>query len=169
MKTHKWIAVVGALVSGCGEHDVTTTSDYVQAFDRQIEALGAEQAGHSAELAEITRVDLIAPVEQRHADRMDDRLASMGKVMGGMMSCADGRGSTFDVVDLAATTHDLRSECDEHGMLMLSAHDMEAASAEEARHQDVVGRQLDRVRRQLGMMIPPGSAYRCSPCPQCGM
>jgi len=163
------MAIVGAYVTGCGAHDAMTSSDYAQAFDSQIDALGSEQTVHFIEIAEVTRVDQIGPVEQGHAERIDDHLASMGQVMGGMMSCTDEQGSTFDAVDLAATTHDLRSECDEHGMLMLSAHDMESARAEEARHQRVVGTQIDKLRRQLDAMVPTGSRNRCSPCPGCGM
>jgi hypothetical protein len=171
MKTHQWMAVVGvgALVTACGGHDVTTTSDYAEAFGQHIDALGAEQVAHSAEISAVTRIDLVASVEQGHAERMDDHLAWMSRVMGGMMSCVDLQGSPFDAANLAVTTHDLHSECDEHGMLMLSAHDMDTARAEEARHQLVVGKQIEKLRRQLGTMISPGSAYRCSPCPHCGM
>jgi len=160
MKTHQWMVVVGVLVSACGGNDAS--SAYSEAFDRQIDALGAEQVAHSSEIAEIDRVDLIGPAEQGHADRMDDHLARIDKVIGGMMSCANGEDSPFDAADLAATTHDLRSECDDHAMLMLSARDMETAGAEEARHQYAVGKQIDKLRRQAGTMLPPGSAYRCS-------
>jgi hypothetical protein len=86
----------------------------------------------------------------------------MGKVVGGMMACVDSEDSPFGAADLAATTHDLRSECDAHGMLMLSARDMETAGAEEARHQYAVGKLIDKLRRQFGMVLPPGSTYRCS-------
>ncbi len=172
MKTHHGMALAGLVASlaACGGPDTITLSDYALTLGYHLDALSQEQTTHSSEISTLSRVDLIGPVELGHGERMDDHLDRMTRIMGAMMSCAGGTGSILDPASLAAVAHDLRSECDEHGMLMLSAHDMETALAEEARHQNTVGKQMDKMRRQMGAMMPPGSANgSCPPCPSCGM
>jgi hypothetical protein len=171
MKAQQWMAVVGlgGWLWACGDHDTTTMSDYAQAFDQHVEALRAEQTAHFSAVTAMIGVDRIGPAEQTHATRIDDHLDSMSQIIGGMIACAEGHGMQFDAADLAVATHDLRSECDEHFVLMMSAHDMTTAGAEEIRHQDVVGMQTERLRRQVGTMMQPGWAYSCSRCPSCGM
>jgi hypothetical protein len=172
MKTQFMMAVVGlaASLAGCGGHDTVTLSDYALTISYHLDALGKEQAAHLTEISATSRVESIGPVELGHAERMDDHLDRMSRVMGGMMSCVDANGWSFDAARFAAMAQDLRSECDEHGMLMLSAHDMDTALAEEARHQQAVSKQIDKVRRQMGMMMPTGSDNStCAPCPSCGM
>jgi hypothetical protein len=172
MKTHQLIALGGlaALLVACGAHDTAPSPDYATALEYNLDALNSEQVAHSSEISATTRVELIGPVELGHTQRFDDRLAQMSRVVGGMMSCTDDRGLPLDAATLAALTQDLRTECDEHDVLMLSAHDMETARAEEARHQYMVGKQMDKMRRQMSTMMQPGSGYNsCSPCPSCGM
>jgi hypothetical protein len=164
------LAGLVASLAACGGQDAIALSDYALTLGYHLDALNKEQAAHSSEISSMSRVDLIGSVELAHGERMDDHLDRMTRVVGAMMSCAGGSGSIFDPASLAAVAHDLRSECDEHGMLMLSAHDMETALAEEGRHQNAVGKQLDKMRRQMTAMMPPGSANgSCPPCPSCGM
>jgi hypothetical protein len=160
---------LGGWLWGCGDADMTRMSDYTQAFSFHLDALGNEQAAHSSQISTMIGVDRIGPVEKTHADRMDDHLARMSSLLGGMMSCADDRGSPFDAANFASATHDLHLECDQHGMLMMSAHDMETATSEEARHQSVVGMKVERLRRLLGTTAQSASTYTCSRCPSCGM
>jgi hypothetical protein len=172
MKTQIMMAVVGlaASLAACGAHDTITLSDYALTVGYHLDALSKEQVAHFSEISTTNRVDLIGQVELGHAERMDDRLARVTRLMGGMMSCDEVNGSSFDAASFAATAHDLRVECDGHGMLMMSAHDMDTALAEEARHQEVVGKQIDKLRRQMNTMMAGGSANSiCAPCPSCGM
>jgi hypothetical protein len=170
MKTHPFIAIIGLAfsIAACGGQDPTTSTDYGAAFAQQLDALTNEQSAHSAEISALGGVGLIGSVELGHATRMDEHLARMSQVTGAMMSCRDDRASPFDPATIAALTHDLRSECDDHAVLMMSAHDMDTARAEEGRHQYVVGKAIDKMRRQIDTMLR-SSYTRCAPCPTCGM
>jgi hypothetical protein len=172
MKSHQTIAAIGLafVLSGCGGNDDATASRYEQALGHQLEELRGEQASHFAEVSAMQRVGLVGSVESGHAQRFDDHLVVMSRLLGGMMSCADGVGSPLDVTSLAANVHDLRVECDQHGILMMSAQQMDTVGLEEGRHQDVVAKLLEKMQRQLNTMAQPVSAHStCSPCPSCGM
>jgi hypothetical protein len=172
MKPHRTMAVMGfALVlAGCGGSDDTTASEYEQALDHQLGELRKEQAAHFAEVSAMGRVGSVGATESGHAQRVDGRLALMSRLLGGMMSCADGVGAPLDVAGLAANVHDLDLECDQHGILMMSAQQMDTVGLEEGRHQDAVARLLDKMQHRLNTMTQPTSAYaHCSRCPSCGM
>ena len=136
MNAHQLIAGMGvaAMLSACGGHDPATMSDYAQDLGRHLDALESEQTAHFSEISAMDHVDILGPAELGHAQRMDDGIDRMNGPLGAMMSCADGPRMGFDAADFAAMMHDLRSECDEHGVLMLSAHEMDSASTEESRH-----------------------------------
>lgn len=171
MKTHQMMSVVGfaVLLPACGGND-TTTSEYGIALAHQLDALSAEQTGHFSEISTISSVGLIGPAESDHAQRMDDHLAEMSRALGGLMACAGGTAAPLDVAGLAALTHDLHLECDQHGILMLSAQAMANVGTEEGRHQTVTGNVIEKMRRQLNTMMQPGSGYdTCSRCPSCDM
>ena len=172
MKTHPFVALVGfaTLSFACSDHGPPTIAEYAEAFNAQLDALGSEQVAHSSEISGVTNIALIGSVELGHTQQMDDRLARMSRLIGGMMSCAAGTASTYDLTSFAVLTQDLHSECDEHAVLMLSAHEMDGIAAEEARHQVAVGMQVEKMRRRLSMTTQPGSGYGgCAPCPSCGM
>ena len=169
---HRTMAVMGLafVLSACGGNDNTTASEYEQALDQQLGELRGEQAAHFAEVSAMGRAGLVGAAESAHAQRIDDRLALMSKLLGGMMSCADGVGAPLDVTGLAANIHDLNVECDQHGILMMSAQQMDAVGLEEGRHQDAVAKLIDKMQHRLNTMAQPGSAYAsCSRCPSCGM
>ena len=172
MKTPRMMTALGLAgwLFGCAGHDSVTISEYTQVFEAQLEGLNSEQVAHFSEISTTTDVTRVAPAEFAHAERMDDHLARMNRIVGGMMSCVDAAGSPFDAAGFAPIVHDLRSECDVHSVLMLSAHDMESAGLEETRHQNAVTKQMDKMWRQLDAMMQSGSSSgSCSHCPSCGM
>jgi hypothetical protein len=169
MHAHQLMAGMSVLVmlSACGGHDAATMSDYAGDLGRHLDALEGERVAHFSEISAMGHVDTLGPAELGHAQRMDDGIERMSGPLGAMMSCADGRRTGFDAAAFAALMQDLRSECDEHGVLMLSAHEMDSASTEESRHYQAVGTEIGKMRRLLS---PMGSdSYGCAPCPSCGM
>jgi hypothetical protein len=171
MNAHQLIAGMGvaAMLSACGGHDPATMSDYAQDLGRHLDALEGEQVAHFSEISAMGHVDVLGPAELGHSQRMDDGIERMNGPLGAMMSCADGRRTGFDAAGFAGIMHDLRSECDEHGVLMLSAHEMDSASTEESRHYHAVGTQIGKMRRLLSPMMGTESSYSCAPCPSCEM
>jgi hypothetical protein len=156
-------------LSGCAHDMGSMMSDYGQDLGRHMDALRTEDSTHASEISVAATSQEVEDAETRHWQRTDDHLSRMSLVMGDMMSCADGRGGTFDTADFARAMQDVRSECDSHRSTMGTTSDLTADRTEESRHQEAMGTRMDGMQSQWDKMMDHGNIYSCSHCRYCGM
>lgn len=134
---------------GC---DGPGTSEPVDVGAR-IDALRDLNATHGAAVTHATTMAEVYDAEDHHHSAM--------------MNALDGMGPTFD--DIAICFHmdhdpdmgmqNVHGELEQHGDVMRGCETLDAARAEEERHQRAVARALDAVDRNWHRMMSMGAVY----------
>jgi cell division septum initiation protein DivIVA len=158
------VALAAALtLSACGEHenlsrDIEKLRDHVAALERSVDE-------HAIAIASVSSVSGVQMEEEMHEAAIQPHMDGMHHELGDMESCKGDDGAGPPIGRLGDMLGNIQHECDTHRDTMRDAANLDAAHAEEARHETAMDEMTSSMREEMDRMMRDEDMMSRHECP----